>query len=248
MSEVVKCSPRKHMICMNSLKNWISQLYHHQTNILKLIIIANINVDCVCFQLILVPQYYYSLDLQAEISLCRVYKRAGVEDHPPLPRSLIPTTARNSPSSSSRGPAQPPRNHHHDPDPDQASKSQRKGDNSFTIAPLIPNMASAINIPPPPTSLKDPNCIFDNSNSSSQPNNIDDLHKLVNTNYSSQQASLPNLENNVPNLLSHFSPLPPPPPVALDVVPGSFQAAFSDRLWDWNGIPEASKDFNNLFK
>ncbi|KAK6805199.1 hypothetical protein RDI58_002984 [Solanum bulbocastanum] len=38
---------------------------------------------------------------KAEISLCRVYKRAGVEDHPSLPRSLL--TARASSSSSSRG-------------------------------------------------------------------------------------------------------------------------------------------------
>ncbi|KAL3349928.1 hypothetical protein AABB24_022802 [Solanum stoloniferum] len=38
---------------------------------------------------------------KAEISLCRVYKRAGVEDHPSLPRSLI--TTRASSSSSSRG-------------------------------------------------------------------------------------------------------------------------------------------------
>ncbi|KAK4339828.1 hypothetical protein RND71_041290 [Anisodus tanguticus] len=38
---------------------------------------------------------------KAEISLCRVYKRAGVEDYPSLPRSLL--TARASSSSSSRG-------------------------------------------------------------------------------------------------------------------------------------------------
>ncbi|XP_055814875.1 NAC domain-containing protein 35 [Solanum dulcamara] len=38
---------------------------------------------------------------KAEISLCRVYKRAGVEDHPSLPRSLL--TTRASSSSSSRG-------------------------------------------------------------------------------------------------------------------------------------------------
>ncbi|KAJ4846908.1 hypothetical protein Tsubulata_010301 [Turnera subulata] len=41
---------------------------------------------------------------KAEISLCRVYKRAGVEDHPSLPRSL---PSRASSSSRSSGP------HHH---------------------------------------------------------------------------------------------------------------------------------------
>ncbi|CAI9101462.1 OLC1v1038794C1 [Oldenlandia corymbosa var. corymbosa] len=43
------------------------------------------------------PQHETERLQKAEISLCRVYKRAGVEDHPSLPRSL-PTRA-----SSSRG-------------------------------------------------------------------------------------------------------------------------------------------------
>ncbi|CAM8935142.1 unnamed protein product [Rhodiola kirilowii] len=46
---------------------------------------------------------------QVEISLCRVYKRAGVEDHPSLPRSLPSTTSasmRPSSTSSSRGSGQ----------------------------------------------------------------------------------------------------------------------------------------------
>uniref|UniRef100_A0A7N0SWT8 NAC domain-containing protein n=1 Tax=Kalanchoe fedtschenkoi TaxID=63787 RepID=A0A7N0SWT8_KALFE len=45
---------------------------------------------------------------QAEISLCRVYKRAGVEDHPSLVRSLPSTSSMrpSSTSSSSRGSGQ----------------------------------------------------------------------------------------------------------------------------------------------
>lgn len=47
------------------------------------------------------PQHETERQQKAEISLCRVYKRAGVEDHPSLPRSL-PTRASSSSSSSSR--------------------------------------------------------------------------------------------------------------------------------------------------
>ncbi|CAN4110811.1 unnamed protein product [Withania somnifera] len=47
------------------------------------------------------PQHETERLQKAEISLCRVYKRAGVEDHPSLPRSLL--TTRPSSSSSSRG-------------------------------------------------------------------------------------------------------------------------------------------------
>ncbi|KAI3448393.1 hypothetical protein Pfo_005058 [Paulownia fortunei] len=231
---------------------------------------------------------------KAEISLCRVYKRAGVEDHPSLPRSL---PNRASSSSSSRG-SQPSRNQH---EPENkvmegfqasygGSPQQTDGKisetspcsstdigtplplskhNSYTINPLVP-MASTI---PPPTSVEDdhtmillqskqacnsslaPNCTTMFASSSSHA--IDDLHKLVDINNYSQQATLANHENPqylnyVPNLLSNFSTLQPQPqpqpPVALNVVPGSFQAAFSDRLWDWNAISEASKDFTNLFK
>ncbi|KAL5555362.1 hypothetical protein UlMin_037598 [Ulmus minor] len=45
------------------------------------------------------PQHETERYQKAEISLCRVYKRAGVEDHPSLPRSL-PSRASSSRSSS----------------------------------------------------------------------------------------------------------------------------------------------------
>lgn len=92
--------------------------------------------------------------------------------------------------------------------------------------------------------------------------NIDDLHRLVmNFNYSQQQyPSLPNHDHtihpnmiNAPhNLASHFptlQPQPQPQPQPpLNLVPASFPAAFSDRLWEWNTISEANKDFTNPFK
>ncbi|KAI3445527.1 hypothetical protein Pfo_002192 [Paulownia fortunei] len=242
------------------------------------------------------PQHETERLQKAEISLCRVYKRAGVEDHPSLPRCL-PTKA--SSSSSSRG-SQSARKQHdptstgHAMDIFQAnyggSPQQTDGkvsetspssstdvgtslglshQNSYSINPLVPMASSTIAAAP--SSAEDdhrtmlhhskqacnssdlsPHCPTIFSSSSSQA--IDDLHKLVN-NYSQQAASInhANHQYNVPNLLPHFSNLQPEPepqqaPPALNVVPGSLQAAFSDRLWDWSVISEASKDYTNLFK
>ncbi|OIT37251.1 PREDICTED: NAC domain-containing protein 35-like [Nicotiana attenuata] len=57
------------------------------------------------------PQHETERLQKAEISLCRVHKRSGVEDHPSLPRSL-PTT-RASSSSSSRGTTNSIKKQHH---------------------------------------------------------------------------------------------------------------------------------------
>lgn len=86
----------------------------------------------------------------------------------------------------------------------------------------------------------------------SNSNAIDDLHKLVQNYSSSQQAAAITHEShhynpaNVPNLLSHFAALQPQPeaPQAASL-PAS---AYSDRLWEWSAMTEASKDYGNLFK
>lgn len=223
--------------------------------------------------------------VQAEISLCRVYKRAGVEDHPSLPRSL-PTSSRAS-SSSSRNSQPPPRRFQ----PNTKINDVVTTTSSCSTTEIIPlsndhmvNNSYTINPMPPSTSLlvtnHDHN--FDHSNkmatfphskhaancnSSLPPNctitshaNIDDLHRLVmNFNYPQQQyQSLPNniainheIIDPPPNLASHFPTLPPQPqpqPAAGALNVGPFPAAFSDRLWEWNAISEANKDFTNPFK
>ncbi|KAK6121282.1 hypothetical protein DH2020_044985 [Rehmannia glutinosa] len=220
---------------------------------------------------------------KAEISLCRVYKRAGVEDHPSLPRSLPTRPSSSSSSSSSRASQLPSKNHHpHEPEPVNNRTAMEKFQSSTYAKPshrkINEIISSTAIIPPPPISLQDHNdqtLILLQSkqalNSSLSPNcttifTNDDLHKLVNNinniENPSQYNIINNNNNNVPNLLSQFSTLqpnitqPPPPPqpavvAALNVVPaGSFQATpFSDRLWDWNAISEASnKDFTSLFK
>ncbi|GFP95057.1 transcription factor jungbrunnen 1 [Phtheirospermum japonicum] len=223
---------------------------------------------------------------KAEISLCRVYKRAGVEDHPSLPRSL-PTTRASSSSSSKISHANnqatmvkfqtsygkfPQQNDAKLDETSPASSTNisnpsfpiSKHNSSYTInIPLVPMVPSAI--PPQDDQTMALLQTKQTPNSSFHHAINDDLHKLVNINNNNNNNnntySANNLDQNpqylsnvVPNLVSHFStslqPTQPQPaqPQALNVVPGSFQAAFPDRLWEWNGISEASKDFTNLFK
>ncbi|KAL0412820.1 UNVERIFIED_CONTAM: hypothetical protein Sradi_1483700 [Sesamum radiatum] len=135
--------------------------------------------------------------------------------------------------------------------------------NSYTLLPNIPSTTpSAVENNQTMILLqsKQPNSCPSSFPSSSHA--VDDLHKLVNF----QRPSLlinsesadhphhdhynPNNNNIVPDLLSNFSTLQPhqPQAAAVNIVPGSFQAAFSDRLWDWNAVPEAGKDYAGLFK
>ncbi|KAK4438434.1 NAC domain-containing protein 35 [Sesamum alatum] len=220
---------------------------------------------------------------KAEISLCRVYKRAGVEDHPSLPRSL-PTKA--SSSSSSRGPqssrkqttmsqemfqanyggSPPQQTDGKMSETSQGSStdmstslalSQQNSSYSITPAPLV--HSSTLQTPAEDDQRvmlqqsKQANCscpsIFSTSSSAHA---IDDLHKLVNIQAAASMNHENHQYNNAPNngpinLLSHFSTQAEP---ALNVVvPGSVPTVLSDRLWDWNAISEAGKDYmTNLFK
>ncbi|KAL8541885.1 hypothetical protein ACS0TY_002942 [Phlomoides rotata] len=238
---------------------------------------------------------------KAEISLCRVYKRAGVEDHPSLPRSLPTTRAsssRNSQPTGRRFQGNIAGSSDAKIISDVASTSSCSTDHisttttTLTPIPLSNHMIDSYPIPAAPTSLLvhnydhhsnkmgfvqskqlaadcntslPPNCttIFAATSSTTSHANIDDLHSLVmNFNYPQQQypSSLPNIainhddinidpNMNAPNLASHFPTLQPQPAAAaLNVLPASFPAAYSDRLWEWNAISEASKDFTNTFK
>ncbi|XP_073030406.1 uncharacterized protein [Primulina eburnea] len=221
---------------------------------------------------------------KAEISLCRVYKRAGVEDHPSLPRSL-PTKASSSSSSRGSQSTQIPQETMNlgietfqtegimsESSPSSSTNVGTSlalsNPNSYNLNNPLLHMASTIDAAAPSSverermillqnySQKIGTTIFANPSSSHA---IDDLHKLVNT-YSTNQENH-HFSNNiiVPGLLSHFTTLQPQPQpqpqqqqqqqVALNVIPGSIEAAYSDRLWDWNSISDqASKDYNSHFK
>ncbi|KAG6406349.1 hypothetical protein SASPL_133949 [Salvia splendens] len=175
------------------------------------------------------------LQKEAEISLCRVYKRAGVENHPSLPR-ILPTKARKqqetSTSAASSGIFQQTDGKLSESSPtsstDIGTSHALSHRTSYAIDPLAPGEEML-------QQSKQP--IFAN------PNAIDDFHKLVH-NYSSSQQSASAIGNesqlhlyNTPpaNLLSQFTALQPQ------------TAAYSDRLWEWGAIPEAGKDYSSLF-
>ncbi|KAA8545380.1 hypothetical protein F0562_020164 [Nyssa sinensis] len=213
---------------------------------------------------------------KAEISLCRVYKRAGVEDHPSLPRSL-PTRA-----SSSRGMQSDKKQHDatlHAMErfqtlggqSQQAADSEKMSENSgssstdvgialgfskhnscnIALAPVTATLA-------PPASMEEDSVLLHQSKHVSSlvanctanftgssfvsPNAVDDLHRLVNY----QQASINHQQqyhNHHQIHPSQFSTLQPQSQsLALNTLPGSLQATFADRLWEWNSITEANKD------
>lgn len=233
------------------------------------------------------PQHETERLQKAEISLCRVYKRAGVEDHPSLPRSL-PTRAsssRGTASSSAKksqeatNPASIERFQAFGGNPQQLDErlSEASGSSSTdigtslrlskhnTFISLAP-MTTTLSVGVPSSVVEDdrvmlhqpkqlctttvaPDCTNIFAGSSFVPTmntTLDDLHRLVNFQQASMSQHQQQYHNN-PSHPSQFSSLQPQvqQPLALNMLPGPLQAAFTDRLWDWNSINEASKDFNN---
>ncbi|KAL6513224.1 hypothetical protein OROGR_020710 [Orobanche gracilis] len=211
---------------------------------------------------------------KAEISLCRVYKRVGVQDNPSLPRYLHTARASSSSSSSTKISQNHLKNHvtaeksranygnsqHIDGKYNETSPStsfpisNHMNSNYMTIInnPFVQMISTTIPHPTITSVLSEDDLLRSKqaTNNSSLPQDssfhhqhaIDDLYKLVNINSNIylQHPSLPeNTENSeyfnnvVPNLLSN---LQPQLPMAVNFVPGSYQGAFPDRWWDWNGI------------
>ncbi|KAJ6704420.1 putative proteinC DOMAIN-CONTAINING PROTEIN 72-LIKE [Salix viminalis] len=204
---------------------------------------------------------------KAEISLCRVYKRAGVEDHPSLPRSL-PSRA-----SSSRGPQSDKKHQVHitaerfQPCLGQSSQQVEIEKMSETDASSSSDVTTALglskhsnnegmflNLPKQDSSSLIPSCsnLFTVTSSVSS-NPVEDLHRLLNY----QQASISHHQQQQQQFYflqqpqhqsSQLSGMAPQTPQQLplnNLLPPSFP----DRLWDqWNQMPEANRDFNNPFK
>ncbi|MBA0788320.1 hypothetical protein Gotri_027082, partial [Gossypium trilobum] len=241
-------------------------------------------------------------NLLAEISLCRVYKRPGVEDHPSLPRCL--PTRRSAESSRGQqsekkypqeaaqqamerfqafGGGQPQQMEIEKLTETDGSSSTSTSDVTTALGLSKQNLYRPM--PPISTTLGLPSgmegegmflnqskqgccSLLPNSTtlfpvgSSSVPSNVvDDLHRLV----SYQQVALnqqqyyntnhphPHQQQHQPQ--SEFSTLPPqsqaqPQQLSLNVLPSAIPSptAFSDRLWEWNPIPEPNREYNNPFK
>ncbi|XP_054801185.1 NAC domain-containing protein 35 [Prosopis cineraria] len=199
---------------------------------------------------------------KAEISLCRVYKRPGVEDHPSLPRSLPTRLSTSSPSKPSSEKnyhkhnnvvpemfhhhhhenmglfLEQPHHHHHHQD-QQITNETDQGSSSSTAATTTTTTT--------------------NNNNNSSVLMMDDLNRIVTYNNNNQQylqyynsgmINPPPSENHhhlqFSNLLLQQQPQVQQPMVALNAsLPIT---SFSDRLWEWNPlIPEAAnREFSNM--
>ncbi|XP_058089928.1 NAC domain-containing protein 35-like [Magnolia sinica] len=200
---------------------------------------------------------------KAEISLCRVYKRAGVEDHCPLPNSL------SSKPSSSRG-VQSNRKHNTDLQAttssqtprlnssligklDEAGSSTSATDDDGTELGLSRHKAFGAMDPGAPmnsTSIEDdvsllhskqassllPTCTLLPPSSSSIPvTAIDELRRLVDYQH---------IYTHHPAHILPPSSSSQPPFLSLNNQPNSMPT-FSDKLWEWNPIPDANRDYTS---
>ncbi|KAI8531963.1 hypothetical protein RHMOL_Rhmol11G0175900 [Rhododendron molle] len=199
---------------------------------------------------------------KAEISLCRVYKRPGVEDHPSLPRSLPTTRASSSrkqhaAETSTQAAAEKPFQAFGGSNPQaleeggekmsetSASSSTEIGMSSLGSFPkhmnpymnALPSIPSPI-APPPLTPMEGCSNILVPQNASIA--QVDDLQRLISFH---QQASMSaQQQQEFYHLYHHPSNFPTmfQPQVPLNN---------SDRLWEWNTIAEGNKDcFSTPFK
>ncbi|XP_030473638.1 NAC domain-containing protein 35 [Syzygium oleosum] len=270
------------------------------------------------------PQHETERYQKAEISLCRVYKRSGVEDHPSLPRTL-PTRASSSSSSRSTGliSSSDQNKHHHNmtisghslhlqanaierfqafmgggggggqlssqsPQNNDQADGSSSSDVTTTLGLSKHNVSNAY-YPIPPISAAAQLALMEEDGianfhhhhhlskqaatpsscslvfphlfpSSSSTNAVDDLHRLVNyqqaaaASINQQQQQHPQLQQYYPPQYSQLQGLLLPQSssssslsqnLTLNKLPSPLQTPFSDRLWEWNPVPDANREYNN---
>ncbi|XP_041013134.1 NAC domain-containing protein 35 [Juglans microcarpa x Juglans regia] len=234
------------------------------------------------------PQHETERYQKAEISLCRVYKRAGVEDHPSLPRSLPSRASSSRVTHTSRRQQydtvqnsmenfQAFGGQSHEPsEVEKINETDGSSTSDITTALGLskPNAyrpaaasSTTLGLPAPmeeegmallhhtkqSSPLVNSTCatLFTGSLPSVSSSAVDDLHRLVNYQQAassiSQQQHYYNGHHHPSQLISNFPPHSQP--LALNTLPNVLPTAFSDRiLWDWNPIPEANREYTNLFK
>ncbi|KAJ8647361.1 hypothetical protein MRB53_000384 [Persea americana] len=207
------------------------------------------------------PQHETDQYQKAEISLCRVYKRAGVEDHCPLPNSLSssskPSSSRGveSKKKSSMGlqairpSSQSPGEHSSSLEIETTQEeSSIETINTRTtlglsscrgyggIAPITPIGSSSMEVDgnlqhPKQVGSSFPTCAPFPPSSSMAMMAADELHRLVDYQpiYAHQTSQIfPSPASQLPSL-------------GLSTLPNSL-TTFSDKLWEWNPIPDANRD------
>eukprot|EP00262_Sarcandra_glabra_P007960 TRINITY_DN21118_c0_g1_i1.p1 TRINITY_DN21118_c0_g1~~TRINITY_DN21118_c0_g1_i1.p1 ORF type:complete len:358 (+),score=29.78 TRINITY_DN21118_c0_g1_i1:134-1207(+) len=200
---------------------------------------------------------------KAEISLCRVYKRAGVDDHSHLPGKLStkPSSSRGTESAKKHGTAhqatenfQPIRGHSESSaieklheaggssgSLDTASKTGLPKRIAYgAISPMSSGMVAddgtLLHQSKQAGSLIPTSTLFTSSSLTMLPNPVDELHRMV------------DYQNNFIQHPMQFLPPPPlsqPPSLALNTLPNSL-STFSDKLWEWNPIPETNRDYTGF--
>ncbi|ESR44623.1 NAC domain-containing protein 35 [Citrus sinensis] len=244
------------------------------------------------------PQHETERYQKAEISLCRVHKRPGVEDHTSLPRCLPTSKASSSRTGSSRSTTRPDKilYYHHrrhgierlqgfggqsshqqmemvtdekmSTNTDQTDGSSSSCSDVAAVLGLSkqnvyrPNMASiTTSLLGLPSSIMEeqaaastlvPSCttttLFPVALSSSSSSSLiysdaaDEFHGLL----TYPQASM-NHHQQYYNIDHHLH-LQELQPQSLNLLATPLPAAFSDRLWEWNPILEASREYNDPFK
>ncbi|KAL1372844.1 hypothetical protein HN51_002910 [Arachis hypogaea] len=215
------------------------------------------------------PQHETERYQKAEISLCRVYKRAGVEDHPSLPRCL-PTRA---PSSRTVDHQKNKQQHHNDQlnmgfAGNTADGASDNRDHDVTTALALSKhntnayRAPSLGLPPLLLPLDDEAAFVlmqqqqhHAGPSSGTTTMMDDLNRLVSYQHQYYNSSSSSSNNNNPNhhhhLLMHQQQQQqqqtPPAIMSLNNTPSPLATAFSDRLWEWNPLPEANqRQYSNM--
>ncbi|XP_068653557.1 NAC domain-containing protein 35-like [Aristolochia californica] len=218
------------------------------------------------------PQQETDQYQKAVISLCRVYKRAGVEEH-----SSLPTTVFSKPSSSKRTDTNRASNTGHPVTPTSPALRLRSpsmeiemlhqvGTSSSSEAgsmlgtqkskaavgtrpsAMLEDGETELQTQPNQTCSPSTNCVFfPCSTVSTKPvNAVDELHKLIDfqqlfeVHYHSDVQYLPLSSTQTEPLPFHLLPNHSVHSVQ------SVQASFQDKLWQWNTIPEANRDFTDF--
>lgn len=208
--------------------------------------------------------------MQAEISLCRVYKRTGVEDN----SSHSPTKAS---SSRNRSGSVPEKKHASANSPPEPTPLQRDNcltpmtiDKAHDSLPIRSNMtslntATTLIVPKPlmygstasvaslnsttTSALEDgPSLLYHSKNSIS----LGSTYSLINVSSSPAMVSNPNIHDDLSTLIghhhgytdvNHIFPLQSQTSlVPVNTVPMPLATVVSDKLWDWTPIPDAARD------
>ncbi|KAL5993177.1 hypothetical protein ACLOJK_014100 [Asimina triloba] len=201
------------------------------------------------------------LPQQAEISLCRVYKRTGVEDHCPVPNP------RSSRPSSSKWPPRSNRRHSTDVQPTTSATSR---DYSFLGGRLHQVGSSSSS-----SGLANEDGIglelsrhgaFGSTDSTSTEDDISLLHSKEGSSLLATCTLFPPSPMPLPPGVDelnkvvdyqhiyghHPSQIPPPsssqpPLLSLSNLPNNMSTV-SDKLWEWNPVPDANRDYNIMMK